>query len=152
MAGGAFGDIFGGIGDLFASQGSQTAADLFGQAVTVGGQELQLEKASGNIEEAAAGRQIYHTISTQQAQVAGSGLAESGSALDILRASRQQGSIQQQVIGANIGIQEEGTQLQIISAQAQQAQAQATAEAQLFAGIGGIVGGIGSLTNLFKIF
>ena len=145
----AVGDIFSGIGSLFEAQGSEKEAQLFNQAATVGKEEIKVEAASGGIQQQAERRQIYQAVGQNVAAAGGGNLSTSGSALDVLRSSQQQGALQVQLTGAQTGIQEFGTQLQVISAQAQAAEAQATAAAQAGSGIGGILGGVSKLFSLF---
>ena len=141
----AVASIFGGIGDFEESQGEQEAAQLFGEEATVGQQELKYEKASTAIQQTAAQRQIYQASGQNVAGAAAGNLSESGSALNVLRMTKQQGAIQQQLIGTQGEINEAGTQMQIYSAQASQDQANATANAETMAGVGGILGGLGTL-------
>src|SRR6266852_5344230 len=57
-------------------------------------------------------REVYQTISSQQAGVAGGGLAASGSALDLLRSSASQGALSHAIIGQQGLITEAGYQEQ----------------------------------------
>jgi hypothetical protein len=57
-------------------------------------------------------RQVYQTISQQEAGVAGGGLAESGSALDLLRDSASQRALSYAIIGQQGLITEAGYQEQ----------------------------------------
>jgi hypothetical protein len=93
--GGAVKDIFGGIGETQSAAGYQKASQI---ALENEG----IAKQSTAIQETQAQRQIYQTIGGQQADVAGAGLAASGSALDLLRSSAQQGSLTKQLV-ANQG-------------------------------------------------
>src|SRR6266478_4442814 len=57
-------------------------------------------------------REVYQTISQQRAGEAGGGLAESGSALDLLRSSASQGALSHAIIGQQGLITEAGYQEQ----------------------------------------
>src|SRR5258708_34972384 len=69
-------------------------------------------KTETAVKEAQNEREIYQTISQQEAGVAGGGLAESGSALDLLRSSASQGALSQAIIGQQGLITEAGYQEQ----------------------------------------
>jgi hypothetical protein len=135
-------DLFGGAGDLFQAQGDQTAANLLNQAAQVGQQEETLEGVSGKIQQQAEARQIYMAGGQNVAAAAGGNLATAGSALNLLRNTRQQGALQQQLTGVQTGIQQEGTQMQVLGVEAEAAQAEAAAQAATMGGIGGILGGL----------
>lgn len=113
---GAASDLFSGItgseslnikaeGDLAEAKSYQLAAQLAGL-------NEQYAKTETNVKEAQNEREIYQTESQQQAQVAGGGLAESGSALDLLSSSASQGALSQAIIGQQGLITEAGYQEQ----------------------------------------
>jgi|SRR5882724_1744912 len=89
--GGAVKDLFGGIGE-FASAKGYTAAANFAT------QNAEIEAQSTKIQETQAQRKIYQTLGGQKADVAGAGLNASGSALDVMRSSAEQGSLTKQLI------------------------------------------------------
>jgi hypothetical protein len=72
----------------------------------------QYTKTETAVKETQNEREIYQTISSQEAGVAGGGLAESGSALDLLRSSASQGALSQALIGQQGLISEAGYQEQ----------------------------------------
>lgn len=93
------GDIFTGAGqaieDLFGSEGASAEANSFTTAAQLADQNAALTAASTRIQQTQTARQIFQTEGTQLADVAGAGFTESGSALDLLRSSAQQGSLAQ---------------------------------------------------------
>lgn len=126
--GGAVSDIFGGIGQLESAGGYEAAA----KAAT---ENAGIAQQSAQIQGYMAQRQITKTIGGQQADVAGAGLAKSGSALDVMRDSAQQGSLTKQLI-ANQGA------INVLGYQAEASNYSAMASAAKTAGTGGIIGGI----------
>ena len=75
-------------------------------------QSAQFTETSTAIKQSQIDRQIFQTISGQQADVAGSGFAASGSAIDIMRDSASQGALTR-AVGAQQGlITEEGYKVQ----------------------------------------
>lgn len=93
--GGAVKDLFGGIGELASAKGYTAAA---GYAT----QNAEIEAQSAQIQQVQATRKIYQTEGGQRADIAGAGLNASGSALDVVRDTAQQGSLTKQLI-ANQG-------------------------------------------------
>ena len=148
----AFTDLFGnlggtasslgaGVGGLFSFMGDEQAASLFSQAAGVAQNEEQLWQQATQIKETQAARQVTQTIGKGEAQVGAGGFAESGSALDILRSSRQQGSLIQQQLQTQGNIEVEGAQLQSLAYSADAANAQIAADTALVSGITGVIGG-----------
>lgn len=138
----AFFNLFGqGIGDLFSAQGSQEAANILNQAAQVGQQMETLEGVSGKLQQQQQQRQLYQVQGQQVAAAGANNTATAGSALNIIRSSQQQGALTQQLTGVQTGIQQEGTQMQVLQIQAEAAQAEAAAQAQTAAGIGSLLGG-----------
>lgn len=93
----SLGDLFtfGGqaIQDLFGSEGATAEANSYSSAAQLAQQNAQLTEASTRIQNTQLARQIYQTEGTQLTDVAAAGFTESGSALDLLRSSAQQGSL-----------------------------------------------------------
>jgi hypothetical protein len=135
FAGSAVSDIFKGVGD-FASAKGYSAAAGFAQ------QNAQIAEQSAQIKEAMAQRQIYKTLGGQRADVAGAGLNASGSALDIMRDSAQQGSLTKQLI------QNQGA-IDVNGYQAEAANYSAMAKAAKAGGTGSILGGLVSAAGAF---
>jgi len=103
---GGIGSIAGGVSDLFASMGYKAKAqgDAFEQqnyllAGTLADQNEQYTEWSTGIKQAQEDRELSKSLGTTKADIAGAGLAESGSALDILRESASQGAMARAVTG-----------------------------------------------------
>lgn len=145
----AFSDFGTAIGDFYAASGDRKSAQSYLQAADIANQNTTLEQMSTAIQEGATQRQVNKTIGGQQAQVGGAGLAESGSAIDLMKDSAQQGSIQKALLGV------QGT----INANAYRAQAgaymgeyQAAESAAKAADAGGIMSTIGGVVSIAAMF
>lgn len=97
---GLAGDIGAGVSDLFQASADKSKAqyDLmegqeYTEAAQLAQQNSQFTQMSTAIKEAGENREITQALGKTQADVAGAGFAESGSALDILRSGAQQGAI-----------------------------------------------------------
>jgi hypothetical protein len=114
-----FSDIGGAVSDLF--QGKATAAQLrlkshgdlveaqdFDLASGLAKQNSAFTEQSTEIKQVQAQRQEYLGIGTETADIAGAGFQQSGSALDLLRSSAQQGALTKQVLGQQGLITEAG--------------------------------------------
>lgn len=139
--GGAVSSIFGGMGDLAEAKSYKKAADIATQNAAIANE-------STRIQEAQAGRNIFQTIGKQQAQVAGAGLAGSGSAIDLLRSSQQQGELTRQLIGTQGLIQQQGF---LQEANAYTGMADAAKAAGAGGIFGGIMKGVGAVASVFAL-
>lgn len=120
-------DLLGAAGDFAAAAGYKKAAKLSEN-------NARLAKVATQIEETQAARQIYQVIGAQQAAIAGAGFSLSGTAIDLMKSSAAQGSLDQALI-ANQGLIEENTY------KAQAAQYSAAATGKALSGITGVVKG-----------
>lgn len=106
----ALGDIITGAGqaiqDLFGSEGATAEANSYYSAAALAQQNAALTSASTKIQETQTQRQIAMTEGTQQADVASAGFTESGSALDLLRSSAQQGALAKSLVNIQGAINE----------------------------------------------
>lgn len=169
-----FSDAGGAVSDLFAAEGDSSKAaglrikaqgdalegqnyDLAGE---LAGQNAEFADASAKIKEAQQQRELTMTIGGQQADVAGAGLAESGSALALMRDSASQGALTHAVLqdqGAiNVaGYQEQQQSYQNLSkaaafaVQGDNLAANAADEAATGADITGAIKGAASIATLF---
>jgi hypothetical protein len=98
--------VAGAVGDIFAAQGDQLEAQYYGLAAGQASVNAMLEGYQTKIRETQSQRQVFQTISAQQAGYAGGNIAESGSAMDVLRSSAQQGAMQNAIISEQ-GIQQQ---------------------------------------------
>lgn len=120
FGGNTISDLSGGVSDLFG--GSSTASGLRlkaqGDLVEAGNYDLaaglakqneQFTEQSTAVKSTMAQRQQYLGIGKETAEIAGAGFdTSSGSALDLLRSSAQQGAMQKQLIGQQGLITEAG--------------------------------------------
>lgn len=87
------------VGDALSAAGDLQAASDYGQAATLATQDATLSQQATKIQTIQAQRQISQTIGSQRAEVAGAGFAESGSSLNLLASSAQQGAMTTALIG-----------------------------------------------------
>lgn len=126
--GGAVKDLFGGIGEFESAKGYEAAANFATQNAEISAQSTQ-------IQETQAQRKIYQTLGGQKADVAGAGLAASGSSLDVMRSSAEQGSLTKQLI-ANQGA------INVAGYEEEASNYNAMASAAKSSGTGSIIGGV----------
>jgi hypothetical protein len=114
--GGAASDLFSGFTSEMSAgikaQGMEAEATSYDQAAALALLNEQYTKTATAVKETQNEREVYQTISQQEAGVAGGGLAESGSALDLLRSSASQGALSHAIIGQQGLITEAGYQEQ----------------------------------------
>lgn len=113
--GGGFNALGGAVSDLTASFGDEAEASNYRMAADLADKNEQYTELSTAIKNTQADREIYQTIGQQQAQVAGAGFAEGGSAGDLLRSSVSQGALQHAVISKQGQMQEEAYKEQAAS-------------------------------------
>lgn len=94
------------VQDLFASEGATAEANSYNSAAQLADQNAQLTKTSTKIQQTQLAQKIYQTEGTQIADIAGAGFTESGSALDLLRSSAQQGSLAKSLVNIQGAINE----------------------------------------------
>lgn len=139
---GAAGDLFGG---LFAAKGNKAEAQAYGVASDFAKQNAVISQEAGTIKEAQTQRQIFKTVGAQEAQVAGAGLAESGSAQYLLQNSVAQGSLEKAIVN-------EQTQINVTGYQQQAAQFKGMQDAATAAAHGSTIGGIfGAIGSILKV-
>lgn len=126
--GGAISSIFGGIGDLAASDSYSTAADMAKKNADV-------VQRSTNIQVEQANRQAYQVLGTTEAVAGANGMTLSGSSMDVLKSNAQQTSLNKALIENQGAIDKTGW---MEKASADEGQASASTAA----GIGGIAGGV----------
>lgn len=150
----AVNDIGGAIGDLFGSKGAAAEANTFQGAATLASQNAQLAAASTRIQEAQTVRSIEQSMGTTQADVAGAGFTESGSALDIMRASAQQGALAKALVNIQGAISENAYAAQsgVYAGEAKAANEQSRAGlVSAIASVGGaLINGVGNLASAGK--
>lgn len=91
-------------GSYFAAQGDTAEQSGYLTAQDIAEQNASLEKVSGSIQQAQQEREVNQSLGTQQAAVASAGFGSGGSALALLRSSRQQGYLAEQLTGVQSDI------------------------------------------------
>ncbi len=125
-----FSDAGSAVNDLFSSQANATGLRIKSQGIrlqaegnrveagnydlasTLAKQNEQFTEQSTAVKQLQADRQIELGIGQETADIAGAGFGKSGTALDLLRSSAQQGALQKAVLGQQGLITEAGYQEQ----------------------------------------
>jgi hypothetical protein len=139
-----FGSLGQGVSDIFGGFGDLAEAGAYGTAARIAQTNAGIAQNSGQIEQLQAARKIYQTVSAQEAQVGGAGLAESGSALDLYRSSMQQGSLTKQLISRQTAINVGSFEQEAAAYQGMQSAAKASAGGSFLGGALGIIGAVAS--------
>jgi hypothetical protein len=165
--GGAISGVGSAVSDLFAAEGAQYKAEgeefekqNYLEASQLAAQNEQFTQQSTAIKEGQADRQLYMSLGKTSAGVGGAGLAASGSALDILRSSAQEGATTRAVLGQQGLITEAGYAEQAQSYQNLASAAQVAIDADesaekgdtlgaVFAGGGALMKGVSGIASLF---
>lgn len=148
------GTLGGAVGSLFQTEGNRAEANSYTSAAQLDEQNAALTAASTRIQETQTARAVSQTLGTQAADVAGAGFTESGSALDLLKSSAQQGALATSLVNIQGAINENAYAAE---AGANYAKAKAANEAttagtiSAIASIGGaLVNGSGELATAGK--
>ena len=147
-------NVGGAVSALFSSAGNAAQAKDYSGAAALAEQNAGLAAASTRIQEAQAARTVNQSIGTTAADMAGAGFTESGSGLDVLRASAQQGALQKSLINIQGAINENSyaAQAGAYSGEAKAAnEANTAGQVKAIASIGGaLIDGAGTLANAGK--
>lgn len=111
----AVSDLYSASSARLKAKGDLEEAKNYDLAAGYADMNVRYTETSTAIKEAQADRALYTAIGGERADVASAGFAESGSALDLLRSSASQGSLQRQVLGQQGLITEEGYKQQAAS-------------------------------------
>jgi hypothetical protein len=142
-------DIFAGFADADKRKGDELEQQSDTAAAALADQNAQFTAMSTGIKEAQQNREVTQALGKTTAEVAGAGFAQSGSALDILRDSAQQGSLAKAVTSEQGQITEAGYQEQAASYTNMAAAAGDAAKGESLAQIGSFVaGGISAVASL----
>ncbi|HEY1982963.1 MAG TPA: hypothetical protein VGH13_23025 [Xanthobacteraceae bacterium] len=133
-------DIFAGLADADKAKGAQFEEQNYQQAAQLALQNEEFTANSTAIKQAQSDRQLSMSLGATKAAVAGAGLAESGSALDVLRESAQEGATTHAVLGQQGLITEAGYAEQANSDENLAAAAQQTISADKTAETGAFIG------------
>lgn len=91
--GSAISDFGSAAADLTNAQGAYASSGAYVDASQLSTTNQQISEAATAVQVQQQQRQLYQTIGSQRADVGGAGFAESGSALDLMRSSAQQGAL-----------------------------------------------------------
>ena len=105
---------YGGVGEAYT-----TVAGTYETAAAQATNNATLEAAAGNIQEYQEALASQQTIGTQEADVAGSGFGQGGTALSLFRQSNRQAALTQALTGLQTNINVAGYQEQALGAQGQ---------------------------------
>lgn len=149
LAGGAVTDLFGAQAAKTSADGDRLEASSYRQAAGLANDDASFAQTSEQVQEFQQNRATFQAEGTTQSDVAGAGLAASGSALDILRDSAQQGSLASSMIRqqGSINIESYHEQADALNTQAQAADMAAKAQDEQ-AGVSkwsGIIKGVGAV-------
>jgi len=128
-------DLGGAAQDLASMAGDYSAEGNYKTAEGIANQDVRLEETATAIKEAQQQRQFEQTLGTQAAQVAGNGFGGSGSALDILRSSVQQGALAHATIATQGMINESSYQQQANAYGGEANAARSAADAAMLGGV-----------------
>jgi len=145
---GGFADLGGAVSDLFSAEGDAAEASAYTQAAKIAGQMAEVSQDSTRIQETQAQRQIFQVMGAQSAQVAGAGLASSGSSQALMRSSASQGALQKQLIQQNGDIQTAGYEAEESSYNGMASAAKAASSGGIF---GGLLKGAGAVASIFGL-
>ena len=112
--------------------GDTGEATAYSNAAAIAAANARLATVGGTVEQAQQQVQLGQTLGAQRAAIAGGGFQEAGSGLNILRASTQQGRLEQQITGVNASLQAGGFEEQQAASVAEETAAQtASSEANV---------------------
>lgn len=152
--GGAVSDLFSASAFRTKAAGSRIEAQEYDLAGTLARQNKQYTETSTELKTYQADRALTQTLGGMKADVAGSGFAMSGSALDLMRDSATQGAITKAVIGQQGLIEEAGFEEQAKSydlmASASRMAADADEKAATGLGITAAIKGVAAVASLFS--
>jgi hypothetical protein len=152
---GAVGDLFAADADKAKAQGDLLEKQNYLLASDLATQNAEFTAQSTAIKTAQIDRETFKAIGGEQADIAGAGLQQSGSAIDLLRESASEGALTKAVASQQGLITEAGfteqAQADQTQAQAAQVAADAANEAAKGAGITGAIKGVAALASLFTL-
>lgn len=143
---GAFGAA---VSDLYASEGLKISAAGYREAASITGKNIDLTKESQRIKSLQAEREIYKALGGQESAVASSGLAASGSALDVMRDSAAQGVLTMDLLKKQGEIDLNTLKLQQVGYETQANAADNAAEGKLWSAGINAVAGVVSIGSFF---
>jgi hypothetical protein len=152
-AGGAVSDLFASFGHEAKAKGDEFEKQNYELAATYADENAAYTESATKIKEAQQDRALFQGIGRTTADIGGAGFAQSGSALDILRDSAQQGSLTKAVLTSQGAITEAGYKEQADSYRNMAQAAQVAIDAEHTAGIGSLLtGGIKGAASIATLF
>lgn len=133
-----FADLGLAVTDLFGSRGAKSSAGSYDEAARIAKENALLTQAATRTKALLLQRQITRSLGSTQAAVAGAGFQASGSALDIMRSSAEEGAVTK-------ALNEEQGAISVNSYLAQSQQFSAMAKAARSSATGQTIGGLLSL-------
>lgn len=147
--GGIFGAVTSLVGGGSKALGAEKESEAYLQAAHIADQNAVLSEHTTAINETQLQRQIYQVTGQEQAQTAGAGFSNSGSALDLLRMSAQQGALAKQLMATQGQITAQGFRQQAAANRAMAFGAKVQAAGSALGGPGsGIFGAAASLFGI----
>lgn len=140
-----FGDLGGAVSSIFGGIGALSEAKGYSAAAQISASNADITKRTTALNLTQANRQLYQAYGTERADTAGAGFQMSGSAIDLMKSSVNQGAITQQIIQNQGEITAQGYEAQASSYQAQSAAAKAKASGGFLSGVLGLAGAAFSL-------
>lgn len=148
--GGAVDTIFGGLGAFDTAKGYKSQAKGYERAAEISRINRGISQQASDIEMVQAERDIYRTTGAQTAAIGANNLSATGSALDILKDSAQQGSMTRQLLGRQSAIQDLAYEQEELSFLGQAEAAKAAAKSSKKSGIGGLISGGIKIAAMFS--
>lgn len=105
-----FGDVGGAVDSGFGALAQFSSAKGYKKAAALTEQAAEVARQSQAIKEVQQSREIFRTLGTQQAQIGAAGIANSGSALDVVRSSMQEASLTKQLLARQGALDQLGYQ------------------------------------------
>lgn len=139
--GGAVKDIFAGFAAQTAAEGKRLEATSYDEASSFAHDNSLFTATTTGIKEYQANRSLEQSIGGTEADIAGAGFAETGTALDILSDSMNQGAIQKALISQQGAITEQSYDVQSRAYATMAASSRLAADAADTAAIGDFIGG-----------
>lgn len=130
-----FGDIGAGISSFFGAEGSEKEASAYKKAAGYASANAGLAQRATDINSNIVQRNLYMSLGTERADTAAAGFQQSGSALDLIRSSTEQGALSKALV------ETQGAQ-QVLGYQSEAEADKAKASAASDAGTGGFLGGL----------
>lgn len=159
LAGGAVDSLFSGLALQTKAKGSRIEAENYDLSANLSLENERYTRHSTEIKQLQTDRDIYRSQGETRADIAGSGLSMSGSALDILKDSASQGALTKAVMGEQGYLEEASYQQQADSFKLMASASRMAAAADDTAAVGSFISsgikaasGLGTLDFVAKLF